>query len=539
MSRNQSCYCSFCNKNQKDSDGLKIIAGPNNSYICSECVKLCLEIIRDTSKSKGVKWSTGTVPSPSKIKEHLDRYIIGQNNAKRKISVAVYNHYKRLEILEKKSSSQKYKNANLKKDKKTDKKSTPNRFSDLRKSVASKTTTPTDFLKKEKTEPGKNNLENTTSNGHFPVDKNQPATKIDSDTSMYNDRLLELHEAFSGHKLEQVTSKLDGQKIYALEDQLDDVEVQKSNVLLIGPTGTGKTLIAQTLAKMMNVPFVVADATTLTEAGYVGEDVENIVAKLYRAANNNIEQTQRGIIFVDEIDKLAKRGAASSSSRDVSGEGVQQALLKIIEGTNATIQVKGRSKLGTQENIQINTSNILFICGGAFEGLDKIVEQRTGSRSLGFSVTSTTENTEVQSKSIDSDNPLQRATPSDLDKFGLIPEFIGRIPIIATLDPLDEDALVKILEEPKNSLVKQYQKLFKFEKVRLTFTELALRAIAKKAVTRKAGARGLRTILESLMLDIMYEMPSINNLKEIVIEEETVVDGKPPKTIYVQEPFAS
>ena len=296
---------------------------------------------------------------------------------------------------------------------------------------------------------------------------------------MYNDRLLELHEAFSGHKLEQVTSKLDGQKIYALEDQLDDVEVQKSNVLLIGPTGTGKTLIAQTLAKMMNVPFVVADATTLTEAGYVGEDVENIVAKLYRVANNNIEQTQRGIIFVDEIDKLAKRGAASSSSRDVSGEGVQQALLKIIEGTNATIQVKGRSKLGTQENIQINTSNILFICGGAFEGLDKIVEQRTGSRSLGFSVTSTTEDTEVQNKSIDSDNPLQRATPSDLDKFGLIPEFIGRIPIIATLDPLDEDALVKILEEPKNSLVKQYQKLFKFEKVRLTFTELALRAIAK------------------------------------------------------------
>ena len=519
MSRNQSCYCSFCSKNQKDSDGLKIIAGPNNSYICSECVKLCLEIIRDSSKNKNVKWSSSTVPSPAKIKEHLDAYIIGQDIAKRKIAVAVYNHYKRLEILEKKSASQKYKNTSFKKEKRNEKKpdtaAQKSRFSDLRDSLSSS-----------------NQLE-----------KNSLEDSMDID-----DRLLDIEQAFSGHKLEQITNLLHGQKIFAADVQLDDVVVQKSNVLLIGSTGTGKTLIAQTLAKMMNVPFVVADATTLTEAGYVGEDVENIVAKLYRAANNNIELAQRGIIFIDEIDKLAKRGAASSSSRDVSGEGVQQALLKIIEGTNATIQVKGRSKIGTQENVQIDTTNILFICGGAFEGLDKIVEQRTGSRALGFAVSASntndsktniiSSNTEHQNTD-NSKNPLQRATPSDLDKFGLIPEFIGRIPIIATLDPLTEEALIKILKEPKNSLVKQYQKLFKFEKVRLTFTDDALQAIASKAVHRKAGARGLRTILESIMLDIMYEMPSIKNLKEIIIEESTVLDGTPPKTIYVQEPFAS
>ena len=522
MSRNQSCYCSFCSKNQKDSDGLKIIAGPNNSYICSECVKLCLEIIRDTSKSKNVKWSSSTVPSPAKIKEHLDAYIVGQDIAKRKIAVAVYNHYKRLEILEKKAASQKYKNGSFKKEKRSEKKpeskhdnfAPKSRFSDLRDSLHS-------------SNPLEKNLSQNLSNDSLEID----------------DRLLDIEQAFSGHKLEQITNLLHGQKIFAANGQLDDVIVQKSNVLLIGSTGTGKTLIAQTLAKMMNVPFVVADATTLTEAGYVGEDVENIVAKLYRAANNNIELAQKGIIFIDEIDKLAKRGAASSSSRDVSGEGVQQALLKIIEGTNATIQVKGRSKIGTQENVQIDTTNILFICGGAFEGLDKIVEQRTGSRSLGFAVS--TSNTNDSTTNIEnqnpqnSKNPLQRATPSDLDKFGLIPEFIGRIPIIATLDPLTEEALIKILKEPKNSLVKQYQKLFKFEKVRLTFTDEALQAIASKAVHRKAGARGLRTILESIMLDIMYEMPSIKNLKEIIIEESTVLDGTPPKTIYVQEPFAS
>jgi ATP-dependent Clp protease ATP-binding subunit ClpX len=408
--RNQGLRCSFCHKTQQEAEKLKIIAGPNNVFICSECVRLCLEIIRENTQKRTLQWGQNSVPPPSQIKEHLDQYVVGQHSAKRKIAVAVYNHYKRLE-------------AN--------------------------------------------------------------------------------HES--------------------AETKEDEVEIQKSNLLLIGPTGTGKTLMAQTLARFLDVPFVIADATTLTEAGYVGEDVENIVLKLYKAANNNVEQTMRGIVYIDEIDKLAKKNSTSSVSRDVSGEGVQQALLKIIEGTKATIQIRGNKRLPNQENIQVDTTNILFICGGSFEGLEHVVKQRLGKRSIGFGVSPEVER-ELK------DNILGRSSPEDLEKFGLIPEFVGRLPVIAVMEALTESHLVEILKEPKNSLVKQYQKLFKFEKVNLSFTDEALKAIAHKAATKKAGARGLRTIMESVMLDIMYEMPSTPDLQEVIIEEETITDGKPPRT---------
>jgi len=409
--RNSGLRCSFCHKGQKDSDQLKIIAGPQNVYICSDCVRLCLEIIREKSSKTSLQWGENSVPPPTQIKAHLDQYVIGQDGAKRKIAVAVYNHYKRLEM-----------NVKEKKDK--------------------------------------------------------------------------------------------------------DVEIQKSNLLLIGPTGTGKTLIAQTLAKFIDVPFAIADATTLTEAGYVGEDVENIILQLYKSSDKSVEQTQRGIVYIDELDKLAKKGSSSSTSRDVSGEGVQQALLKIIEGTTANIQLRGKSHAHNQETVQINTSNILFICGGSFEGLEKIVEARLGKRSMGFLKTDQKEHIESERQL------LTKATPEDLDKFGLIPEFIGRLPVIATMQHLDEDSLVRILKEPKNSLVKQYQKLFKFEKISLEFTDQALQAIAKKASLRKAGARGLRTVIESVMLDIMYEMPSLDDLRMVTIEAETINDNAPPKLTF-------
>jgi ATP-dependent Clp protease ATP-binding subunit ClpX len=404
--------CSFCHKPQREVD--KIIAGPN-VYICSECIKLCLDIIRENAQPKPISWGHQKVPPPSKIKSFLDQYVIGQDLAKRKIAVAVYNHYKRLE-------------SNAKS-----------------------------------------------------------------------------------------------------ETQPDDVEIQKSNVLLIGPTGTGKTLIAQTLARFLDVPFVIADATTLTEAGYVGEDVENIVLNLYQASGNNIERTVKGIVYIDEIDKLAKKGFTSSASRDVSGEGVQQALLKIIEGTNANIQVKGSKRLPNQEYLQIDTKNILFICGGSFEGLGKIIEERTGARTVGFL------QEEQVKEEADERAVFHRVTPVDLDRFGLIPEFIGRLPIISVMDNLEVDDLVKVLQEPKNSLVKQYQKLFKFEKVKLTFTEGALVAIAELAATRKAGARGLRTILEKVMLDIMFDIPSQENIRDVVITEGVIRDGEPPQTEPVRD----
>ncbi len=392
--------CSFCHKPQREVD--KIIAGPN-VYICSECIKLCLDIIREDSGQKPIAWGHQKLPPPAKIKAFLDDYIIGQHQAKRQISVAVYNHYKRLEHNK----------------------------------------------------------------------KNAAGT---------------------------------------------EVEIQKSNVLLIGPTGTGKTLLAQTLARFLDVPFVMADATTLTEAGYVGEDVENIILNLYQASNNNLERTVKGIVYIDEIDKLARKNGNSSVSRDVSGEGVQQALLKLLEGTMANIQVRGNKRLPNQEYVQVDTTNILFICGGSFEGLEKVIEERVGTRTVGFikSVGNTEAEREVT---------LQQVQAEDLTTFGLIPEFIGRLPVTATLEQLKAEDMVHILKEPKNSLVKQYQKLFKFEKVKLSFTDDALLAIANEAVTRKAGARGLRSIMEKVMLEIMYEIPSQEHLKEVVITEEIVQDA--------------
>jgi len=389
--------CSFCHKPQREVD--KIVAGPN-VYICSECIKLCLDIIRENGQNKPVAWGHSGVPSPSKIKAFLDQYVIGQDQAKRKLAVAVYNHYKRL-------------------------------------------------------------------------------------------------EANTGET---------------------EIEVQKSNVLLIGPTGTGKTLLAQTLAKFLDVPFVIADATTLTEAGYVGEDVENIVLNLYQSANNNLERTLKGIIYLDEVDKIAKKNFTSSVSRDVSGEGVQQALLKILEGTTANIQVKGNKKMSNQESVQIDTTNILFIVGGSFEGLEKIIETRVGKRSLGFQ----REEPSPEHQREERRSLLGRVTAEDLEKFGLIPEFIGRLPVTAVMDPLREEDLVHILTEPKNALVKQYQKLFKFEKVKLRFTDEAVRAMAHQAHSRKSGARGLRAILESVMLDVMYDVPSVEGVSEVVITEQVV-----------------
>ena len=403
--------CSFCHKPQREVE--KIIAGPN-VFICSECIRLCLDIIRENSQQKPVSWGHNGVPAPAKIKSFLDQYVVGQEQAKRKLSVAVYNHYKRLEA-----------------------------------------------------------------------------------NSQANE---------------------------------SDVEIKKSNVLLIGSTGTGKTLLAQTLARFLDVPFVIADATTLTEAGYVGEDVENVVLQLYQAANNNLERTLKGIIYIDEVDKLAKKNFTSSVSRDVSGEGVQQALLKILEGTICNVQVRGNKRLPNQESIQVDTTNILFLCGGSFEGLGKLIEQRTGRRSVGF------EREAPDVKNVKEDKEfLQQTTAEDLERYGLIPEFIGRIPVVAIMNPLDVDDLVHILTEPKNALIKQYKKLFKFEKIKLQFTDEAIRAIAEIAKDRKAGARGLRAVLESVMLEVMFEVPSVEGVSEVIITEGVVRNGDEPEYKTIQE----
>ncbi len=400
--------CSFCHKSQREVD--KIIAGPN-VYICSECIRLCADIIREKAPEKPVTWGEDALPAPSDIKAYLDQYIVGQHQAKRRIAVAVYNHYKRLRA----------------------------------------------------------NAEES------------------------------------------------------------EIEVQKSNVLLIGPTGTGKTLIAQTLARFLDVPFVIADATTLTEAGYVGEDVENIVNALYQAANQNVERTLRGIIYVDEIDKLAKKGSTASVSRDVSGEGVQQALLKILEGTIATIQQKGKQRLPNQESVQIDTKNILFICGGSFEGLAKVIEQRMGRRSVGFLRDATAETARDTTSFAEDTSLLSKVRAEDLTHFGLIPEFIGRLPVLAVMNPIGVDDMMHVLTEPKNALVKQYQKLFKFEKVDLQFTEDALRAIAEKAIARKSGARGLRAVMEQVMLEVMFEIPSVPGVDQVTITEEVVLGTGEPE----------
>lgn len=410
----KSVRCSFCGKSQENVR--KIVAGPG-VYICDECVELCTSIIEselyDEEKAGYTLNELNDIPSPKEIKQVLDDYVIGQEEAKKTLSVAVYNHYKRV-----------------------------------------------------------------------------------------------AHEENA---------------------EKDDVEIQKSNILLLGPTGCGKTLLARTLAKILNVPFAIADATTLTEAGYVGEDVENILLKLIQAADGDIQKAEKGIIYIDEIDKITRKSENPSITRDVSGEGVQQALLKIIEGTVASVPPQGGRKHPNQELIQINTENILIICGGAFEGLEDIIKDRTGEKAIGFG-------SQIKSKKeIKQYEIFQELLPQDLLKFGLIPEFIGRLPIIATLRELDKEALIQILVEPKNALVKQYQKLFQIDGVELVFEPEAIETIVDKAIERKTGARGLRSIIEEIMRDIMYEIPSNPNIEKCTITKDTVLNNAGPETVINEE----